>query len=399
MTNAQTSAATGEPVLRGATITSLVLLGAGALGGALCVFAFISEPSRAFHSYLIAYAFALTIVLGCMAFVMIGHAANASWPVSVRRLAEAVLPAMPLLALLFIPVALGIHHLYPWAHPHDYPESIERVLKHRQPYMNAAWFAARAAGCLVLWSVIAWRLRSDSLAMDRGASAERCARRLRRLSYIGLPLVTLTVGFMAFDWLMSLSPRFASSIFGVLFIAMCLFGGTAALAIVSAIAHARAPLHAIGAAHFHALGRLLLAFLVFLGYVAFFQFLLIWMGNKPTEAEWYVARSQGGYRWTSAFLVLGHFALPFFVLLSYRWKRSGAVLAPIAGFCLIAQYVHLFWLIAPSSPRPQLAWTDPVALLAVLGLCGALDLWLQRGKSLAATRDPRFVEALSYESE
>jgi hypothetical protein len=386
------------PVLHGGQVSVRVLSVIGLLAYVVMFWGFHSDPQRAFHSYLTAYAFVLSAVIGCLAFVMISHAANATWPVVLRRLPEAVVPAMPLLALLFVPVLLGMHALYPWAHANRYTGEVRRMVEHRQPFMNPGFFTIRAGIYLTLWSTFAWLLRDASLAMDRGRDPARCARRLRALSYAGLPLIAMTSAFAAFEWFMSLSPTFSSTMFGALWIALCLFGGMASTVLLTGITQRIQPIEALGASHYSALGRLLFAFLIFLGYVAFFQFLLCWMGNLPHEAEWFLRRAQGVYWYVSLFLMFGHFAIPFFALLSYRLKRNIALLTPIAGWCLFSQYLHIHWLITPSASEPGFSWFDLVALVAVLSTTTGFCIALQRGKALTVAADPRYVASLGYTS-
>jgi hypothetical protein len=392
------SVAAAAPVLRGGRVCARVLLALGVLAFGLMFWGFQRDPQRAYHAYLTAYAFVLSAVIGCLAFVMISHAANATWPVALRRLPEAVAPAMPLLALLFVPVLLGIHPLYPWAHASEYTGEVRRMIEHRQPFMNPGFFTLRAAVYLVLWSGFAWSLRANSLALDRGRDPERCARRLRALSYAGLPLIALTSGFASFEWFMSLSPTFASTMFGALWIALCLFAGMACTVLLTGIMQRVRPSTAIGPSHYSALGRLLLTFLIFLGYAAFFQFLLCWMGNLPHEAAWFLQRSRGVYWYISLFLIFGHFGLPLFALLSYRLKRNIAALTPVAVWCLGSHYLHLHWLITPSSNEPGFSWFDLVALVAVLATTTSFCIGLQRGKALAAVADPRYLASLAYQS-
>ena len=384
------------PVLR-AGRGALLGLFALVVACAVATAAFVSDaPQRGYHAYLAGYAFVLSIVLGCMTFVMIAHAANTTWPVAVRRLPEALGAAMPVLALLFVPVVLGARFLYPWAHAQDYAEPIRHLLEHRRAFMNETWFTVRAFAYLLVWSVIAVLLRQWSFALDRPGQSERYARRLRRLSYAGLPISALTTGFAAYEWFMALSPDFVSTMFSALWIAMCLHAGIASTVLLVALA--QRSLHGLNASHAYALGRLLFAFLIFLGYTAFFQFLLVWMANRPSEAAWYLERWHGAYRVQAYFLMIGEFALPFFVLLSYRLKRSFRSLAPVALWCLGSLYVHVNWLITPAAGRAGNVWLDLVAMLSVLTVTAWVALVWQRGRPLSPVNDPRYAASLTYTS-
>ncbi|HET8936057.1 MAG TPA: hypothetical protein VFN67_21570 [Polyangiales bacterium] len=390
---------TAVPVLRAPAWLAIAALLLGAAALAAMFWGFHVAPERAYHAYLAGYAFTLSAAIGCIAFVCIAHAANTTWPVAVRRLPEAVAPALPVLALLFLPILLGVPALYPWARPAAYPARVRELLEHRQAFMNVPFFAVRAGIYLTIWSAIALALRQLSLAMEHGVDAQRCARRLRRLSYAALPILALTAAASAFEWLMSLSPEFSSTMFGANWIALCLFGGVASTIVLTGlIQRSRTPLPAPGPSHYSALGRLLLAFLVFLAYTEFFQYLLGWIGNRPSEAEWFLERGRGAYYASVMFLIFGHFTVPFVVLLSYAWKRRIRVLTWVGGFCLFSLYVHVHWLITPAAHRQAYSVFDLIAVVAVLGLCSSVCLWAQQGKALAAVSDPRYAETCNYQS-
>ncbi len=398
MSTPQESARTHDFVVRGGGVFALVSLLVGLGGTAVMVPAFVSDPERAYHSYLTAYVFVASAVVGTLGFVMIAHAANTTWPVVMRRLGEATIAALPLVTLLFVPVLLGLRRLYPWMSPGAFPDPVRSALVHRQPFMNARFFTVRAAGYLVIWSLMSLRLRGLSLALDRGGTGAVISGRLRRMSYVGLVVLTITVAFAGFDWLMSLDAEFASTMFGAYFVGTCLFGGTAWLVLLLAAADMRGFSPPFDESHYHALGRLLLAFLIFIGYLAFFQYLLCWIGNKPDEISYYLARRHGAYGWESLFLVLGHLFLPFFALLSFSLKRRRRTLVPVAAWCLFAHYLHCHWLVTPTSPRPGFSWLDLAALAAVTGLTFAFASVLQRGKSAIPTLDPRYVASVAYRS-
>jgi hypothetical protein len=151
--------------------------------------------------------------------------------------------------------------------------------------------------------------------------------------------------------------------------------------------------------HYHALGRLLLAFTAFWGYIAFFQYMLIWIANRPAEGAWFVQRQVHAWRGISVALVVGQFGVPFLALLSFRIKRSPTALALLACWIVAAHYVDAYWLVMPSLPgagRPS--WIDGGALLAMLGSAGLFGIGSLRGKALLPLGDPALAQAIEYES-
>src|SRR6185312_2782621 len=192
----------------------VVALAIAALGGAGFVVALVLDPTQALSSYLIAYSFAITVVVGLLAFVMGAHAMNAAWPTAVRRVAELGFGAMPLLVVLYLPLFWSAR-LYPWAHPERVADHhVRELVLHKRPVMNAPFFFVRAIVFLLLWTLVAELLRRWSLAMDR-PGAPSLKDRLRGFSCVLLPLVGITATFASFDWIMSLSPDFYSTMYGL----------------------------------------------------------------------------------------------------------------------------------------------------------------------------------------
>ncbi|MFT3917615.1 MAG: hypothetical protein QM704_27070 [Anaeromyxobacteraceae bacterium] len=213
---------------------------------------------------------------------------------------------------------------------------MEHAIHHKHPYLNTAFFTWRAVGYFAVWIVVAWLLRSWSLEQDRSGDPGLTLKQ-RRLGAGALPLLALTMTFASFDWMMSLDPRFFSTIFGVYWFAggfMCAF----AVIIIAAAMTRNDPNgfgHHLSAEHLHSLGKFLLAFTAFWAYIAFSQFMLIWIANVPEEVPWYVLRINGGWKWVGAFLAIFHFLVPFFLLLSRDRKREPVRLARVAVWLLL----------------------------------------------------------------
>jgi hypothetical protein len=375
-------------------------LGAGLVGAAGVGIGLALDARQALFSWLIAYTYVLTIVLGMAAFVMSCHAMNATWPTALRRMPEAATAVMPLLALFLIPVLVGLPALYPWMHPGAIADPhVAELVRHKLPLMNRPFVVVRAVVYVGTWLLICGGLRRLSLRTDRPAAPD-LTRRLRAFSAALLPPLGITASWAAFDWLMSLSPDWTSTMFGFYVLAGGFLGALALTVVLVAGAQRSGRLAGVQRAHYYALGRLLLSFVVFWGYVAYFQFFLIWIADKPIEARWYLDRLHGGHRWVSAFLIFGQFLLPFFALLPYAVKQSRRALGVIAWWLLLAHYLDVHWLIAPARgpASPAFHWLDAAAFLCVAGFSLAFGIWRQRGYALAPAWVPAYARALEYSS-
>ena len=240
------------------------LLIAGGVGGAVSLIGLFSNPAQFFQSYLMAYMFVLGATLGCLALGMIHQLSGGAWGVVTRRLIGAASRVLPVLTLLFLPIAFGIGHLYEWSHADIVAADV--ILRGKQVYLNTPFFLARAAVYFLAWNALTYFLNKWSLEQDRNPDP-RIARRMQRLSGGGLLVYGLTVTFASFDWLMSLDPHWYSTIYGVL-----LMGGqglTALAFLIVALAwlSRRQPLDAIVVpGHFHDLANLMLAFVMLWAY-------------------------------------------------------------------------------------------------------------------------------------
>lgn len=389
---------------------SLLTAGAGALG---TVVGFIVARRDTYFAYLAAFVCVTSIVLGSLIFLMVSYAVGARWSIVLRRLNESIVSVLPLLALLFVPIAFGLHDLYLWMDPNPALSGRElELLHHRQRYLNPAFFLARAASYFALWSLCGWLLRRWSLRQDAlsggrtllalaapPAQPEPAARE-RSFSAALLPPVALALTFAAFDWLMSLEPLWASSLFGVYFFAGGFVASFGLLAMLGHFARHGAAGAAIRPPHFHALGRLMLGFTVFWAYCAFFQAMLIQLANRPDEVTYYLLRSSGGFGWLSLSLALARFGLPFFVLLPRAPKFRSGVMALVGGWLVFGQYLDVLWLILPeqSHKGPLAALWYLSALLAVAGACVAFAALRLRGKPLVPLGDPSLGQSIAYRS-
>ena len=389
---------------RDATLTEMeplrrraLLVGAAALAG--CFIGAFFDRAEFFRSYLIAYVFWLGVPLGCLGVIMIHHLVGGTWGFVIQRPLESALRTLPVMALLFVPLCFGLSDLYVWTHPDVV--SHDPALQQKSVYLNVPFFIARAVIYFAVWITVGQRLTQWSAEQDQSAAAganRTFVERLQTLSGPGLVLYGLTVTFSSIDWVMSLEPKWYSSIYGMIFMVAY---GLLALAFVIGVVYflsRREPLAAVSAPWvFQDLGNLLLAFVMLWAYTSFSQFLIIWMENLTHEIPWYLHRLAGGWAVIAAALVLLKFALPFLFLLS-RWvKQRTVTLFGIAVLIAAMQLIEMWWFVAPTF-HPEgwaLHWTMVLAPLGIGGLWFGAFLGQLRGRPLLPFGDPRFIAIIA----
>jgi len=368
--------------------TGLIVGGAASIVTLGLAFA---NPAQFLRSYLVAYVWVFGIALGCFGLMTLHHLSRGAWGLMIRRIFEAATRTIPLLALFFVPIAFGSKTLYPWARPGAKEEGF------RAAYLTPTAFTLRAVGCFALWSIFAVVLSRMSLNQDKtGDRALR--RRMQQLAAGGVCLHVLLMTSCSIDWLMSLSPGWASTIYGFYVIVGQVVAALAFVILVSLFLSGRAPLEGrFRSEHFHDYGKLLLAFIMIWAYFAVSQFIIIWSGNLPEETTWYMGRMNGGWKWASIVLVFAHFFLPFVLLLSRNLKRDKKRLAQVAALMLVVRWLDVYWLAAPAfSDHVALHPLDVTTALALAGLWFFAFTRELKTRSLLPAREPALKEALGH---
>jgi len=367
---------------------------AGCVALVICVAgALLGAPHQFFRAYFAAYTFVLGTALGGMAILMLYHLTGGAWGFLIRRVLEAQMRTLPLVALLFIPIGFGLETLYLWAQP-ELVQHDER-LQSQQFYLNPQFFLARAVIYFCIWLFFALILTLKSRRQERNGD-ERIPTQLERLGEIGLVLLGTTMHFAAFDWLETLQPNFHSTIFPMLVASGQLLGAQA-FAVIVFIAFVL-PREAAGVTSRRALndlGNILLAFLIIWAYMNFFQFMLIWIANMSSDVLWYAPRSRGVWRPLVFCLVFASFVIPFFLLLMRSIKQHPQSLAKVAALILFSQLVFNYYLVMPVFQAHSLLehWMDFLTPIGVGGVWFALFVNRLRSRSLLPLHDPNQEKA------
>lgn len=330
-------------------------LAIAAVGLLFCAFYFRAHPTRTLSAYLFAWLFFLGLSLGSLAALMMHHLTGGRWSAPVHRFFVAALSPLPLLLLLFVPVALGMAHLFPWV---TTPPPTAWPVSFKSDYLTPAGFLLRSAIALLVWNVLALLLAARSAQGTRATG----------LSAAGVMIYGVTMTWAAVDWIGSLQPHWSSTALGLVVLTA---QGLGAFALATLCATRRWRASEIPTAgECGDLGNLLLTFVMTWMYLAFVEFLIIWGEDLPRETVWYLPRLKSDWLILTVLVVIGQFALPFALLLFRRVKRHPGGLGLIALLVLCSNWLYCAWLILPTvrSSGPYGAWPDLFATALVGGL-------------------------------
>jgi hypothetical protein len=378
-------------------------LGVGVVGLVACGICFFlygdQYADKFFHSYLIAFLFVLGLSLGSLGLLMLQHLTGGHWGIMTRRPLESATRVLPVVAVLFLPIAIfGMKYLYgEWLNAPLTGDG--RLSDLQQRYLvtgGILGFKARALYYFLIWLALVYIFNLWSKEQDVNREDRALRRRMKMLAGPGIILYVFVMTFAAIDWAMSLSPHWASTIYGFLFVVGQLISSMSLMIAVLVLLSRTPPMEGvIQSRHLHDLGKLLLAFVMLWAYFGFSQLLIIWSGNLPEEISFYRSRLYGSWGVVAVFVLIFHFFVPFFSLLSRDLKRSARLLPKIAIWLIFMRLVDLFWLTRPeftSSAVPRLM--DVAAVLALAGIWFAVFARNLKTQPLLPLGDPKLEEAI-----
>jgi hypothetical protein len=368
---------------------------AGIIGVVVCIIGYIKSPESLLQSYLMAFMLILGLSLGSLGLLMMHHLTSGYWGIVIRRPLESATRALPLVFILFAPIFFGFRHIYGvWLNA---PAKGEGALSEfQQHYLTANWFHIRAIVYFAVWLLLMWGFNAWSRRQDLDRDDRSLRRRLKMVAGPGIILYVFAMSFAAIDWVMSLSPHWASTIYGFLYVAGQLISSMS-LMICVVVLLSRTPVFAsvLKPRYLHDLGKLLLAFIMLWAYFSFSQLLIIWSGNAPEEISFYRSRLYGEWGYVSVIILVFHFFVPFFLLLSRDLKRNPSLITKVAAWMILMRFVDLYWLTRPEfTPNAMPSLWDLGAVLALGGLWLFYFAWQLQKMPLLPLGEPKLEDFL-----
>ncbi len=367
-------------------------------------------------SWLMGLMVCLSFGLGGMALLMVQWVSGGKWGLLIRRPLEAMSRTLPLLFLMFLPIAIFAKRIYLWARIADPRAALQagvidamqaHAIAYKRPYLNLAGFWVRGIAYFIIFGIFIYFLNRWSLQRDTDTQHGNWwwQKRFENISGAGLVIYSLVLTGMCVDWTMSLDPTWFSSMYGFLFLVSQGYAAFAFVVLVVLALSQYEPVNAImRVREQHDLGKLMFAFVMLNIYIAFSQYLIIWSGNLPNEIRWYLDRVSGGWGPVAGLDFLFHWVIPFSLLLSRDIKRNKRKLATVCCIMLFARFWDTWWLIAPEfgTQRHNLHFT--VGMLQYIFVPAAMTgLWVAyfftqlMTRALVPQNDPHLPEILEPE--
>jgi len=389
---------------------STTLVAVGIVGLAVTIAGgFVFNLKHALAAYEVGVVSVTAISLGAMFWIMIMHLVNSGWTGTVRRQFENIMMMLPVcIAMLAVIVVIefvkgGV--LLTWL---GIDPATDPLLEKKTWFLNPTFWIVRFVIYATVWMVLASTLWRNSTLQDE--TGDRfLSNKSRFTSAWGMMAFALTLAFFAFDFLMAMDYRFFSTMWGVYYFANAALAAIAGTILVLCILRSMGRLTGlVTTEHTHDMGKLLFGFTVFWAYIAFSQYFLIWYSNIPEETAWYVNRQTGGWENLGGLIILGHFILPFLVLLLRDVKRSMVGVALVSVWILAFIVLDFVYAIRPmvyvrdmadAKPGPAGWWLDLAGVVGVMGIWWGLLLRRVGLGPLVAVHDPRLMEALTHKND
>ncbi len=383
---------------------------ASIIGGAgllLCVAGYFNNAERFFQSYLFAFLFWAGFPIGGLGILLLNNVVGGKWGVTIRRYLEACARTMPLIAVFFLVLLVGMKYIYAWATPANV--AANEFLAHKAGYLNFWGFSLRSAVNFALWLFFIWRL--NQLTDEQDQTGDPTIKdKLRRFSAPALLVFVLSVTVAYIDWILSVDNQFYSTVFGGM-VLIANVQATFALCILALILTSREDRFnsRVNAPILHDLGKLLFAFTIFWTYLSASQLIIIWPANLPQEITWYLDRTDGFWKALATFVGLTMFAVPFLALLSQARKKDPRRFIRVTVWILVCNAVYFFWLVEPTfrgasvsttlhtSPGFNVYWTDFAAFVGIGGIWVYYFITQLRKRPLLPLKDPRLSPSLPQE--
>jgi hypothetical protein len=366
-----------------------------AIGAASLAYLLVREPLRAWGAYTTNTLYWMGIAQGAVVLACTIRLANGKWAGPVVRIAESLSAFLPVgFVLMLVLLIAGIRTYLPWT---------SQVEARQAPYLNVPFLYARTLiGLAALWwlsrDLVRTSLRSDAHLLRnlvdpalkpayeklcegwRGEEAEAAWQRdhFAKLAPLICVLYAVVYTLLAWDFIMSLTPEWASTLFGWWFFMGAFLSGIAMTAFLATRLQRTYRLEAyLTPMHFWDVGKITFGFSIFWVYQYWSQYLPIWYANLPEETGWVFLRFEEPWRPLGFTAFTFIFVLPFLGLMNMYTKKNPFWLGLFSLIILSGMWLERHLLVMPSL-NPNRVWVGLPEIGVTIGFLGLFG-WAVQG--------------------
>lgn len=360
--------------------------------------------SRLSANLLITSMYALGVSILSVFFLAVGYVANASWYVLLQRIPQSFSKLLPWTAGLLAVVVIGLSGvLYEWTHADVVAK--DPILQHKSSYLNLPFFIVRLVIILGGW-LLFWRGFSRNWENLDETGEIRYFHNLRRLAAGFIVFFALSWSVASWDWLMSTSPHWFSTMFAVYNFANLWITTISFITFTAVVLKLNGYLSGVNDSHIHDLGKFVFAFSIFWTYIFYGQFMLIWYANIPEESFWFYERMRAHVnpQYVPIFYltIVVNFLLPLLGLMSASIKRNYVWLGIVSGVLLFTHWLDTFMVVMPSVAG-KVGGLGPMEvgffLLGVSAMLWQVARYLEKAPALMARNHPYLEESVHHSYE
>jgi hypothetical protein len=373
----------------------LIVIGAGAT-----IFGLVTDRQTTWANYLVVNYYFFSIAMGGTFFFVLQSISQSGWSSAFKRVSEAMMSYIPIAALFFLLLWFGMNDLYQWSHKGT--AALDPLVFHKSGYLNIPFFFIRMIIYFILWIIFIRKLRQLSIREDHTDPSDSDGimylfGKTELYSKILIFILAITFSLSAIDWIMSLEPKWYSTIFALKNMVAAFLHGVSILTLIVFILYKRGYFPFFNEYHLHDFARYIFMFSIIWGYFWFAQFMIIWYGNIPEETAYYFVRWKEGWK-ILFFLEIGlNWFIPFMVLLPVKASRNMTLITIVIIFLIIGQYIDLYVQVIPGTTGIlKFGWISAGMFLGFAGLFSLVVATTLSKAKILPSNHPYLEESLKH---
>jgi len=364
------------------------------------------ERARFWGSLLQNSVYFLLVVNASMFFICATILAWGGWPMSFRRVPEAISSVVPVMgvicgAILLAIVFGGDHAIYHWTDTEHVKH--DKILNWKKGFLNKNFFAVFTVVTIFLWWALGKKMRDFSRSTDKAPLGVEEGKKFiwKNTVWAALFMIVFALTVMStipWLWLMSIDAHWYSTMYSWYTFASTFVSGMALIALFVIYLKNRGYLEYTNEEHLHDIGKFMFAFSVFWCYLWFSQYMLIWYSNQPEETKYFEPRVQGAYYGIFILNIIINFLAPLLLLMKRGAKRNYTTVTVLAVVIIFGHWLDFFQMVHPALSRdhvPMMLYDLGVAL----GFVGLIMFVTARSLAkhpLIAKNHPFFKESVIH---